>query len=72
MTPHTGVDLKGTAKFDSPEARALRLRAQAQARNLLNAIENGAFPGALILRAGEAAEATRNLAYLIMDEQKHP
>lgn len=71
MTPLNAADelgqYHGTAAHDTPELRALRIRARAQARNLLNAIENGAYPHALTLRAGEAAEAVRNLAETQID-----
>jgi hypothetical protein len=60
----------GSAIQDTAEVRALRVRARAQARNLLNAIENGAYPHALTLRAGQAAEAVRNLAETQIDQYK--
>lgn len=67
---HPTDSFHGAAAFDSPEIRALRTKAAAQARNLLNAIHNGAYPHALILRAGEAAETTRNLAHTIIETRR--
>jgi hypothetical protein len=65
-----GENYQGTARYDTPEMRVLRDRAAAQARNLLNAIKNGAYPHALTLRAGEAAESVRHLAETQIDHYK--
>lgn len=63
---------QGTARLDTPEVRALRVKADAQITNLQNAVRNGALGHALTLRAGTAAEAVRNLSRALIAAQLEP